>query len=76
VPIPLDQLPDNPDALKRVIAAIVQEAVNAQAEIAKLRFQLARYQSPRSPHYRRLAPRSAITRGPHMNHINAILGIL
>jgi transposase len=43
VPIPLDQLPDDLDALKRIIAAMAQDAVSAQAEIAKLRFQLARY---------------------------------
>ena len=43
VPIPLDQLPDDTDALKRIIAGMAQDAVNAQAEIAKLRFQLARY---------------------------------
>jgi len=38
-----DQLPDEPDALKRIIAAMAQDAIAAQAEIAKLRFQLARY---------------------------------
>jgi transposase len=43
VPIPFDQLPDDAAALKRIIAALAQDAVNAQAEIAKLRFQLARY---------------------------------
>lgn len=43
VPIPLDQLPDDTAALKRIIAAMAQDAVNAQAEIAKLHFQLARY---------------------------------
>lgn len=43
VPIPLDQLPDDAAALKQIIAALAQDAVNAQAEIAKLRFQLARY---------------------------------
>jgi len=43
VPIPFDQLPDDTAALKRIIAAMAQDAVNAQAEIAKLRFQLARY---------------------------------
>jgi transposase len=43
VPIPLDQLPDDLDALKRIIAALAQDAVTAQTEIAKLRFQLARY---------------------------------
>ena len=41
--IPFDQLPDDAAALKRIIAAMAQDAVNAQAEIAKLRFQLARY---------------------------------
>jgi transposase len=40
--IPLDQLPDDLDALKRIIAALAQDAVTAQAEIAKLRFQPAR----------------------------------
>jgi hypothetical protein len=40
VPIPLDQLPDDLAALKRIIAALAQDAVTAQAEIAKLRFQL------------------------------------
>ncbi|HUI34987.1 MAG TPA: IS66 family transposase [Stellaceae bacterium] len=43
MPIPLDQLPDDAAALKQIIAALAQDAVNAQAEIAKLRFQLARY---------------------------------
>jgi transposase len=43
VPIPLDQLPNDPGALKHIIAAMAQDAINAQAEIAKLRFQLARY---------------------------------
>ena len=38
-----DQLPDDAQALKRIIAALLQDAVAAQAEIAKLRFQLARY---------------------------------
>ena len=38
-----ETLPDDPAALKRIIAAMVQDAVNAQAEIAKLKFQLARY---------------------------------
>ena len=38
-----DQLPDDAQALKRIIAAMAQDAVAAQAEIAKLRFQLARY---------------------------------
>jgi transposase len=43
VTIASDQLPDEPEALKRIITAMAQDAVNAQAEIAKLRFQLARY---------------------------------
>jgi transposase len=38
-----DQLPDDLDALKRIIAAMAKDAIAAQAEIAKLRFQLARY---------------------------------
>ena len=38
-----DQLPDDPHALKQIIAAMAQDAIAAQAEIAKLRFQLARY---------------------------------
>jgi len=43
VTISPDQLPDDLDALKRIIAAMAQDAVAAEAEIAKLRFQLARY---------------------------------
>jgi transposase len=43
VTISPDQLPDDLDALKRIIAAMAQDAFAAQAEIAKLRFQLARY---------------------------------
>jgi transposase len=43
VPISPDQLPDDPQALKRIIAAMAQDAVAAQAEIARLKFQLARY---------------------------------
>jgi transposase len=42
VPISPDQLPDDTQALKRIIAAMAQDAVAAEAEIAKLRFQLAR----------------------------------
>jgi transposase len=38
-----DQLPDDTQALKQIIAPIAQDAIAAQAEIAKLRFQLARY---------------------------------
>ena len=35
--------PDNAAALKRIIAAMAQDALTAQAEIARLKFQLARY---------------------------------
>jgi transposase len=38
-----DQLPDDAPALKQIITAMAQDAIAAQAEIAKLRFQLARY---------------------------------
>jgi hypothetical protein len=38
-----DQLPDDTDALKQIITAMAQDAIAAQAEIAKLGFQLARY---------------------------------
>src|SRR2546430_13948411 len=37
-----DQLPDDAPALKQIITAMAQDAIAAQAEIAKLRFQLAR----------------------------------
>jgi transposase len=43
VTIAPDALPDDPIALKQIIAAMAQDAVNAQAEIAKLKAQLARY---------------------------------
>jgi Transposase C of IS166 homeodomain len=43
VPITPDNLPDNPAALKRIIAAMAQDALVAQAEITRLKFQLARY---------------------------------
>src|SRR5438445_5330870 len=43
MPISPDQLPDETPALKRIITAMAQDAIAAQAEIAKLRFQLARY---------------------------------
>ena len=43
MPISPDSLPDDLAALKRIIAAMAQDAVAAQAEIAKLKFQLARY---------------------------------
>jgi transposase len=43
VPIVPDNLPDDPAALKRIIAAMAQDGLTAQAEIARLKFQLARY---------------------------------
>ena len=43
MPIAPDQLPDDLQALKEIIAAMAQDAITAQAEIARLRFQLARY---------------------------------
>jgi transposase len=43
VPIAPDNLPDDAAALKRIIAAMAQDALTAQAEIARLNFQLARY---------------------------------
>jgi hypothetical protein len=43
VPITPDNLPDDPAALKRIIAAMAQDALTAQAEIVRLKFQLARY---------------------------------
>jgi len=43
VPIAPDNLPDEPAALKRIIAAMARDAPTAQAEIARLKFQLARY---------------------------------
>lgn len=44
VPIPPDQRPDDPEALKRIIAAMRQDALSARVEIARLKFQRARYQ--------------------------------
>src|SRR3954447_23119438 len=44
MPIAPDQLPNEPEALKRIIAAMAQDVLAAQAEIARLKFQLARYQ--------------------------------
>jgi transposase len=44
MPIAPDQLPNQPQALKRIIAAMAQDALAAQVEIARLKFQLARYQ--------------------------------
>jgi hypothetical protein len=43
VPIAPDALPDNPAELKRIIAVMAQDALTAEAEIARLKFQLARY---------------------------------
>jgi hypothetical protein len=43
VPITSDNLPDGPAVLKRIIAAMAQDALAAQAEIARLKFQLVRY---------------------------------
>jgi transposase len=42
VPAPED-LPDDIAALKQIIAEMARDAVTARAEIAKLKFQLARY---------------------------------
>jgi transposase len=38
-----ETLPDDIDALKRIIAELARDAVTAKVEIAKLKFQLARY---------------------------------
>ncbi len=38
-----ESLPDDIAALKRIIADMARDAVGAKAEIAKLKFQLARY---------------------------------
>jgi transposase len=43
VPIAPDNLPDDPAALKRIIATMAQDGLTAQAEIARLKFQLAPY---------------------------------
>ena len=43
MPITTDNLPDDLAALKRLIATMAQDALTAQAEIARLKFQLARY---------------------------------
>ena len=43
MPITPETLPDDPAALKRIIAAMAQDAVAAEVLIAKLKFQLARY---------------------------------
>jgi hypothetical protein len=43
MPITADNLPDDLTALKRIIATMAQDALVAQAEIAQLKFQLARY---------------------------------
>jgi transposase len=36
-------LPDDIDALKRIIGELMRDAIAARAEIEKLRFQLARF---------------------------------
>jgi len=41
--IAAENLPDDIEALKRIIADLTRDAVAAQTEIAKLKFQLARY---------------------------------
>src|SRR5271165_4423742 len=41
--IATENLPDEIEALKQIIADLARDAVVAQAEIAKLKFQLARY---------------------------------
>lgn len=38
-----EALPDDITALKRIIAEMARDAVSARAEIARLKFQLARY---------------------------------
>src|SRR5246127_2343371 len=43
MPITPNNLPDDAAALKRIIAAMAQDVLTAQAEIARLKFQLARY---------------------------------
>jgi transposase len=43
VTIAPESLPDDIAALKRIIAEMARDAVTAKAEIAKLKFQLARY---------------------------------
>ena len=43
MPITPDNLPDDLAALKRIIATMAQDGLTAQAEIARLKFQLARY---------------------------------
>jgi transposase len=43
MPIDSAALPDDVDALKRIIGEMARDAVAARAEIEKLRFQLARF---------------------------------
>jgi transposase len=43
VTITPESLPDDTAALKRIIADMARDAMTAKAEIAKLKFQLARY---------------------------------
>ena len=62
MPITPDNLPNDPAALKRIIAAMAQGALVAQAEIARLKFQLARYR-------RAEFGRSSETRSPWRQHM-------
>ena len=43
MPIDSAALPDDVDALKRIVGEMARDAVAARAEIEKLRFQLARF---------------------------------
>jgi hypothetical protein len=43
VSITSDNLPDDPAVLKRIIAAMTQDALTAQTEIIRRKFQLARH---------------------------------
>ena len=43
MPITADNLPDDLAALKQIITTMALDALSAQAEIARLKFQLARY---------------------------------
>ena len=45
----VNNLPDGSCALKRIIAAMAQDALTGEAEIARLKFQLARYRGPSAP---------------------------
>src|SRR5260370_22295590 len=43
MPITPDKLPDDVTAVKRIMAAMAVDAATAQAEVARLKFKLARY---------------------------------